>query len=272
MRLRSRAILVVGILLAGVVSAWHLGLDSSSIWPTAERWTVLGRFLSAAFMPTLTSQSDLAINIVPRTLQAMWTTVIFAVAAMSLSLVGGIALGVLASERWWSLFPVPRAVRPVLYGSVRTLIAFMRSIHEILWAIGLLAAFGLTTVAAVIAIAIPYAGTLAKVFSEMLDEAPEDAAEALRMAGAGSLQIFVFGLIPRAIPDMGAYAFYRFECALRSAAILGFFGFETLGKYIHQSCGELYFREAWTYLYALVLLIVIVEWWSGAVRRKLTVA
>ena len=73
MRLRSRAILIAGFLLAGVVSAWHLGLDSSSIWPTAERWTVLGRFLSAAFMPTLTSQSDLAINIVPRTLQAMNT-------------------------------------------------------------------------------------------------------------------------------------------------------------------------------------------------------
>jgi phosphonate transport system permease protein len=152
------------------------------------------------------------------------------------------------------------------------LIAFMRSIHEILWAIALLAAFGLTTVAAVIAIAIPYAGTLAKVFSEMLDEAPDDAAGALRMAGAGSLQTFVFGLVPRAVPDMGAYAFYRFECALRSAAILGFFGFETLGKYIHQSCGELYFREAWTYLYALCILIVLVEWWSGAIRRRLTVA
>jgi len=148
----------------------------------------------------------------------------------------------------------------------------MRSIHEILWALALLAAFGLTTVAAVIAIAIPYAGTLAKVFSEMLDEAPDDAAEALRMAGAGSLQTFLFGLVPRALPDMGAYSFYRFECALRSAAILGFFGFETLGKYIHQSCGELYFREAWTYLYALCFLIVAVEWWSGAIRRRLTVA
>ena len=46
-------------------------------------------------------------------------------------------------------------------------------------------------------------------------------------AGAGSRQVFVFGLLPRALPDMGAYAFYRFECALRSAAILGFFGFSS---------------------------------------------
>jgi len=125
---------------------------------------------------------------------------------------------------------------------------------------------------AVIAIAIPYAGTLAKVFSEMLDEAEDGAADALRWSGANSLQIFAFGLLPRALPDMGAYAFYRFECALRSAAILGFFGFPTLGLYIQQSVGELYFREAWTYLYALFALIVLVEWWSGALRQRLTIA
>jgi len=269
---RPRTLLLAGLLLAGIASAWHLGLGPTAVWPTAERWSVLGDFLRSAFSPTLTSESDLAINILPRTLRAMLDTVIFAVAAISLSIVMGAFFGVLASERWWRLFPVTRTVRPVLYGSVRTLIAFLRSIHEILWAIALLAAFGLNTVSAIIAIAIPYGGTLAKVFSEMLDEAPDDAAHALRMAGAGSLQTFVFGLVPRALPDMGAYAFYRFECALRSAAILGFFGFPTIGKYIYESCGELYFREAWTYLYALFLLIVIVEWWSGALRRRLTVA
>jgi len=269
---RARTLLLAGLLVAGGVSAWHLDLGPAAIWPSGERWAVLGRFLGAAFSPTLTSESDLALNIVPRTLDAMLNTVIFAAAAISLSILMGAVLAVLASERWWRLFPTPRAVRPLLYGSVRILIAFMRSIHEILWAIALLAAFGLNTVAAVIAISIPYGGTLAKVFSEMLDEAPDDAAQAMRMLGAGSLQTFAFGLVPRALPDMGAYAFYRFECALRSAAILGFFGFPTLGKYIYQSCGELYFHEAWTYLYALFILIVIVEWWSGALRRRLTVA
>jgi len=271
MRVRSRSFLVVAVPVAGILSAAYLGLSPTRLWPGEGHWRVLGQFVGAAFSPTLTSESDLAINILPRTLRATWNTVVFAVAAISLSIVGGAILAVVASERWWRLFPVTRSVRPLLYGSARALIAFMRSIHEIIWALALLAAFGLNTVAAVIAISIPYAGTLAKVFSEMLDEAPDDAAQALRMAGASSLQVFAFGLVPRALPDMGAYAFYRFECALRSAAILGFFGFPTLGKYIYESCGELYFREAWTYLYALVALIVVVELWSGALRRRLTV-
>ncbi len=32
---------------------------------------------------------------------------------------------------------------------------------------------------------------------------------------------------------------------------------------------NLYYGEVWTYLYALLILVVTVDWWSGAVRRRL---
>ena len=166
---------------------------------------------------------------------------------------------------------MPHAAAVPLHAGFRVGIAFMRSIHEVLWALALLAAFGLHMAAAVLAIAIPFTGTLAKVFSELLDEAPDEAASALALAGAPPLSVFAAGLLPRALPDLGAYAFYRFECALRSAAILGFFGFPTLGKFIYEAAGELHWNEAWTFLYALIALIVLVEWWSGALRQRLTV-
>ena len=93
-------------------------------------------------------------------------------------------------------------------------------------------------------------------------------AAALRATGASPAQVFAFGLLPRALPDMAAYAFYRFECALRSSAILGFFGLPTLGYYISASFDNLYYREVWTYLYALIALVVLVETWSGRLRRR----
>ena len=102
----------------------------------------------------------------------------------------------------------------------------------------------------------------------MLDEAPRDAALALRGAGATNLQVFALGLLPRALPDMCAYAFYRLECAVRSAAILGFFGFPTLGYSISASFENLHYGEVWTYLYALCALVLGVEAWSGALRRR----
>jgi phosphonate transport system permease protein len=74
--------------------------------------------------------------------------------------------------------------------------------------------------------------------------------------------------VPRALPDMCAYAFYRYECAVRSSAILGFFGFPTLGYSISASFDNLHYGEVWTYLYALMALVVAVELWSGALRRR----
>jgi phosphonate transport system permease protein len=70
---------------------------------------------------------------------------------------------------------------------------------------------------------------------------------------------------------MVSYTFYRFECALRSAAVLGFFGFPTLGFYLAASFENLYYGEVWTYMYALFALIVAVEWWSGVVRKRFVV-
>ena len=163
---------------------------------------------------------------------------------------------------------IARGPRLMTSDATRVLIVGMRSVHELLWAVIFLAAFGLNTASAVAAIAIPYAGTLAKVFSEMIDEAPRDSAFALRAAGAGTAQVFCFGLLPRALPDMCAYAFYRFECAIRSSAVLGFFGFPTLGYSISTAFENLHYAEVWTYLDALALLIIGVEVWSSALRRR----
>jgi phosphonate transport system permease protein len=90
----------------------------------------------------------------------------------------------------------------------------------------------------------------------------------MRDAGASPLQVFFVALVPRALPDMLAYAFYRFECALRSSAVLGFFGFPTLGYYIAASFENLVYGEVWTYLYALFILVATADWWSGALRRR----
>ncbi|MEE8557152.1 MAG: ABC transporter permease subunit, partial [Myxococcota bacterium] len=81
-------------------------------------------------------------------------------------------------------------------------------------------------------------------------------------------QVYAFGLLPRALPDLIAYAFYRMECAIRSAAILGFFGYPTLGLYIRQSFSSTNYGEVWTYLYALILIVLLFDVWSFAVRRR----
>lgn len=269
-------------LLAAGLLAW-LALDAplAKLVPQEGGLRIVRVFFTSALTPALDHESPVpegTPHILLQALAAARRTLVFAAAGMSIALVLGVVLGFLATTAWWSddlaggASPLRRAIArtvgPAVWSASRGLIVLMRSVHELLWAVLFLAAFGLNTGAAVAAIAIPYGGTLAKIFSEMVEEAPHDAALALRGAGAGPLQVFVFGLVPRAAPDLAAYSFYRFECAVRSAAVLGFFGFPTLGYAIAQSFENLHYREVWTYLYALVALVVAIELWSGALRRR----
>jgi phosphonate transport system permease protein len=272
----ARGGVAAAILVTGLVSAWWLGLAPSGLIPGEEGLRVAGRFVAAAASPALDYQDPAvpaeAPALLAKVLEAMRKTLVFAAAAMSLAVPAGVLLGFLGASAWWRDDPRRatsiKAIGPIITWATRLLMTFLRSIHELIWALLFLVALGITDVGAVLAIALPYAGTLGKVFSEMIDEAPRDAAEALRAAGAAPAQVFMFGLATRAAPDMASYSFYRFECALRSSAVLGFFGYPTLGLSIKLSFENAYYNEVWTYLYALLLMVALLEIWSGSLRRR----
>ena len=273
---------VLGALAVAALVAWFgLGLRPADLVPREGGVAIARRFFAGALSPAFSYEGEVPLGtepLVASVLASARRTVVFAVAALSLALVLGIVLGFLGSSAWWSGSArggstalgrfLARTVWPTTWLAARTLIVFMRSIHELLWAVIFLAAFGLNTFGAVLAIAIPYGGTLAKIFSEMVEEAPRDAGSALANLGAPRLAVYWFGLVPRALPDMCAYTLYRFECAIRSSAVLGFFGFPTLGYGIAQAFENLHYAEVWTYLYALAALVVAVELWSGALRAR----
>ncbi|MEM7163877.1 MAG: ABC transporter permease subunit [Planctomycetota bacterium] len=279
----TRRLVLLCILFAGLLAAWQLGLHPAQLIPDQGGRALVAEFFHGAITPAFSYEADFVPEgtapLLIKALQAALQTVLLAAAAVSLSIVGGLVLGFCGSTAWWSdelpgadtaaRRALRRAGTPTLYAVTRLLIGLMRSTHELLWATLFLCAMGLTPLAAVIAIAIPFTGTFAKIFSEMIDEAPRDSAAALRMAGASPLQVFCFGLLPQAFPDLCSYTMYRFECALRSSAVLGFFGIPTIGQSITLSFENLYYREVWSYIYTLFILVVIVEWWGVALRRRL---
>jgi len=275
-RLERRGIVLLALLAAGGIAWYALGLRAAELVPRAGGATIARDFFGAALHPAMHYQASFvpsgADPFLLRVLASVWRTLLFAAAAMSLALVVALPLSFLASTSWWAGDPGQGSRRRVLAPGVqiatRIGIAGMRSVHELLWAVVFLAAFGFNTASAVIALALPFTGTLAKVFSEMLDEAEPDGADGLAGLGARPLCAFLFGRLPRALPDMAAYAFYQFECAVRSSAILGFFGFPTLGYYLVASFDNLHYREVWTYLYALIVVVLLLEGWSHLLRRR----
>ena len=218
------------------------------------------RVLLALFPPEL-SPEFLRICVV-----ASWHTMAYAVAGMSVAVILGLPLGVLASG---VLAERQTAGRRVAAASVRLLLATMRSVHELVWALLFVAAVGLSPMAAILAMAIPYAGILGRIYAELLQDVPAEPIAALKTTGASPLRVLLYGYLPMGLPDLLSYTFYRLECGIRAAAIMSFVGIDGIGFQIELSLADLLFRQVWTLLIFLVALVVAVDWWSGRVRRSL---
>lgn len=220
-------------------------------------------FFRAAAHPRLDSE------FLALTANAALTTLAYAVLGTALSLVIGVLGGVLSSQTWWST-GARASRRRGLAGWVltRAVLVVPRGIHEVVWGLFFLAVFGLDPIVAVLAIGIPFGAVTAKVFSELLDETSRKPYTALLASGASRRSAILYGLLPPALSDLLSYGFYRFECAIRSAAILGLVGAGGLGFQLALSFQTLRYHEIWTLLYALILLSITADYWSSAVRSR----
>ena len=250
------SVLLLGAFMLSLVSApWGGGI----VHPGGA--AALREFGTALISP------DFSPTFLGTTAGAAWQTVTFAVTGLTMALLIGMPLGVLAS----GALIRGTAPRRTLVVAVRFVLGFLRSIHELVWAWLLVAAIGLSPMAAILALGLNYGGILGRIYSELLADVPEEPLRALRASGASEAKVFLYGRLPMAFPDIVSYTFYRLECGIRSAAILSFVGIAGIGFQLQLSLADLYYDEVWTLLFALIALVAAVDWWSSAVRRRLAV-
>ncbi|MDE0803797.1 MAG: ABC transporter permease subunit [Acidimicrobiales bacterium] len=251
-RVRIVVALVVG---AAVVRAG----DPSGSW-NAGGLDRFWDFFAAAASPELSG------DFLALTWRESLVTLSYAILGTALAVTIGLIGGALLTRRWWE----STADRSTGIGwrIARTAGVLPRSIHEVVWGLLLLNVLGLDPMVAVLAIGIPFGAITAVVFADVVDERSADAYRALRAAGAPRVSSLAYSLGPDARDDLASYAFYRFECAIRSAAILGIVGAGGLGFQLQLSFTSLRHEEVWTLLYALIALSGLADGWSGWVRRR----
>lgn len=153
--------------------------------------------------------------------------------------------------------------------SARWTLLLLRSIPEIVWALLLVRAVGLGSAAAVAAIAINYGGMLGKVYYEIFESVDRRPTRALLEAGSGRLSAFLYGTFPLALPEFVSYSIYRWECAVRASAVMGFVGAGGLGQELELSLRMLAGGEVSTILVVFFALVLVADALSVAVRRVL---
>ena len=75
--------------------------------------------------------------------------------------------------------------------------------------------------------------------------------------GAGRIQAFFYALLPTSAAELTSYTVYRWECAIRSSAVLGFVGAGGLGQQIDSSMKMFNGAEVSTMLLVFVALVAL---------------
>ena len=227
---------------------------------------VMGDFL-AGFLPPVTSAEFLGML-----LKATLQTLAMATAGIALALLLAVPLAFVMTESL-SISRIGagrgRGLARGVRGAARMLLLLLRAIPEVVWALVLVRALGLGPGAGVLAIAITYGGMLGKVYAEILESSDTRPARALLEAGSGRIAALLYGLLPGAAQELASYTVYRWECAVRASVVMGFVGAGGLGQLMDQSMKMLNGGEASTILLMFLLLVLLADALSAALRRVL---
>ena len=252
-----------------VWAAWTSKVDLRLLW-SAATWHSIADLVVRLFPP----------DVSPAFLKVAWhatvTTAATAFVATVAATVMALPLGVLASGRLWRM-GITSAAGKGWSGQAMTSFSWVilhgmgviRSVPDLVWALLFVAGIGLGPLAGTLALTVSYMALLGRVYADIFDEVDVRPLEALQGLGASRFQILLFGILPQSRTLLTSYTLYSFECAVRSAAVLGFVGAGGLGYEINLSMRLFEFRQVLTLLACFVLLLLLVDLLSRVLRDRL---
>lgn len=177
-----------------------------------------------------------------------------------LSAVASFLLGLLAAENLTSRW---------VHQPIKLLLGVLRAVPIILLALMFVATVGLGPFPGVLAIAVHSTGMLGKFYAEAFENARRGPLEALGSAGATWWQQVRFGVLTQVAPDVARDTLFRFELNLRESLVLGLVGAGGIGFYIQLYIRAFQYDKVATLTLVVLLIVVLVEQISVAVRRRL---
>jgi phosphonate transport system permease protein len=157
---------------------------------------------------------------------------------------------------------------PALYHLARNLIAFARTVPDLLWALLFIVSVGLGPFAGTLAIIVDKIGFCGRFFAEAMEEADRGPQEALSAIGADKLSLVVCAVIPAALPSFINTSLFSLEKATRSSVVLGLVGAGGIGIELKVAMDLFNYDEAATIILAIFALVILVERASAWLRRR----
>ena len=151
----------------------------------------------------------------------------------------------------------------------KQLLNIIRAFPELILAFVLLPVTGLGPLTGTLAVGIHSIGTLGKLSSEVIEGIDEGPLESIKCSGGSKINELLFGVVPQVMPTITSYWLYRFEINLRASAVLGVVGAGGVGAELINQLRFRDFPRAGTVLVVTIMMVLIVDTISAAIRRRI---
>lgn len=257
-RWRTSSVVATVVILAAVVAlhvyAWRK--TDFSLGELVTGWHGMVDFLGDAFPPDLSWD-----EIVHPAIGYCLVTLSMGILGTTLSVPFALVLALLGARTTQR--------NAIVYQVARGILSLFRAVPNFVWALVFVTAVGLGSFPGVLAILVHNIGVMGKLWSEAMEEVDQGPVEALRSAGANSLQTATHVVLPSVVPQFVSLFLYRIDVNVRDSVMLGIVGAGGIGFYLTQAIQEFNFDVMMTYILMVLVMVIAVDLLSAALRRRL---
>lgn len=170
-----------------------------------------------------------------------------------------------------ALLACPLLFGPAVTAPVKLLLALVRTVPSLFWAIVFVVAVGFGPAAGTLAVAVYSLGYLGKLLYETFDGVDPEVVEAVRSVGCSRAQLARYALLPEAANGVVALLLFMFEYNVRASSIMGFVGAGGIGFYLVGYIQLLRYDLLLSGLLLTLGVVVLIDRLSALVRRMFLV-
>lgn len=160
---------------------------------------------------------------------------------------------------------VPKGVALVF----RAVILLIRTIPSLVWALIWIRVTGPNAFCGVVTQSVCSIGMISKMYITAIEDVDTRILESLDASGCSGFQKVRYGILPQIIPNFISTVIYRFDINMKDATTLGIVGAGGIGAPLIQCISSSRWSMVGSYLFGLIILMLIIEFFSTRMRNKL---
>jgi len=156
-----------------------------------------------------------------------------------------------------------------IYNLVRFFLNISRSIEPLVWAIIFSVWVGIGPFAGMLALCLHSVSSLAKLYSEQIENISDGPIEAMMATGAHPIQVIWYGVVPQIVLPYLSYTIYRWDINVRMATVIGLVGGGGIGTMLMQYQGLAKWNEVGLLVLVIASIVWAMDWASSRIRESI---